>query len=145
LNVSWFSSSFLLKRQYNKFEYFSSQPLLIANTSHRLPQPPEISTSQSKKIAYIFTSPGLLNSDVSTELTTYIFKGLRILEEFFLVPFTLEHEGGTFLLNVRNQNPGTQRNNPGDLNRQHQCCSNFRTRKTAENSVMNFVQFVMNM
>jgi hypothetical protein len=96
------------------------------------------------KIAYNTASPGLLNSDVSKEGTTYIFKGLGILEELFLTPLTLEHEGGTFLLNVRSQNPGTQRNNPGDLNRQHQCCRNFRTRKTEENSVMNFVQFVMN-
>jgi hypothetical protein len=45
---------------------------------------------------------------------------------------------------MRNQTPGTQRNNPGDLNRQHQWCRNFRTRKTEENSVMNFVHFMMN-
>jgi hypothetical protein len=96
------------------------------------------------KIVYIFASPGLLNSDVSIELTTYIFKGLEILEELFLAPLTLEYEGGTFLLNARNENHGTQRNNPGDLNRQHQYRKNFRTSKTADNSVMNFVQFVMN-
>jgi hypothetical protein len=72
------------------------------------------------KIAYIFASPGLLNSEFSMERTTYIFKCLRILEEFFLAPLTLEYEGGAFLLNMRNQTPGTQRNNPGDLNRQHQ-------------------------
>jgi len=73
------------------------------------------------KIAYVFASPESLNSDVSMEPITYICDGKGILEEFFLAPLTLELEGGTFLLNVRNQNLGTQRNNPGDLNRQHQC------------------------
>jgi len=96
------------------------------------------------KIASIFTSPGLLNSDVSMERITYIFKCQGILEEYFLAPLTIEYEGGTFLLNVRNHNPGTQRNNPGDFHRQYHCCRNFRTRKPSENIVMNFVQFFMN-
>ena len=135
LTVSLFSLSFLFKRQHSKFECCSSQPLLVANTSHRLPQPPETSTSQNMKIAYIFASPGLLNSDVSTESTLY-FQGSRNFRRILPGALDLEHAGGTFLLNVRNQYLATQRNT--------QCCRNFRTRKTAQNGVTNLVQFVMN-